>query len=249
MERSLSVLLPVHDVQSTLETTVLQWIEVLPEVTRRFDLLIIDDGSTDYTPEVANELAARYPQVRMTRHATRRGLAASLRTGIERSTGEVVLCRDEDCRLEPAFIPRLWERMDRHDVVLARHSGRVTSTWSAWLPEGWHSHRPDPSLCMDDVCLRMMRRRAMESLLGSDLNLSSVFVAEVSSRGCRWHEVHMPAQPGQTPESSATATPRKRVSHRGRVGRIARADQAGSESSQPKGPNYLAKLKDFALGE
>ena len=57
--------------------------------------LIIDDGSTDATSEVAHELTHHYPQVRVVRHGTSLGREAAIRTGLKRSQGEVVVMRDE----------------------------------------------------------------------------------------------------------------------------------------------------------
>ena len=80
MEYSLSALLPVHNAQATLAATVHEFLEILPEVTPRFEVVIADDGSTDATIEVADELATCYPQVSAVRHARRLGRVAAIRT-------------------------------------------------------------------------------------------------------------------------------------------------------------------------
>jgi glycosyltransferase involved in cell wall biosynthesis len=103
VQRSLSVLLPVKDAQATLNEDVHAILDTIADSDARFELLIIDDGSTDATSEVAHELARHYPQVRMVRHGTPRGREAAIRTGLERSRGEIVMLRDDErgfCVLE-----------------------------------------------------------------------------------------------------------------------------------------------------
>jgi cellulose synthase/poly-beta-1,6-N-acetylglucosamine synthase-like glycosyltransferase len=106
VQRSLSVLLPVKDVQATLTTSVHQILDVLADSTDQFELLIIDDGSTDATSEVAHELTRHYPQVRVVRHGTSKGHEAAIRSGLKRSQGEVVVMRDENGRFH--LLERRW---------------------------------------------------------------------------------------------------------------------------------------------
>jgi glycosyltransferase involved in cell wall biosynthesis len=96
VQRSLSVLMPVRDAQATLTTSVHEILDVVADSIDRFELLIIDDGSTDATIEVAHELTRHYPQVRVVRHGTPLGREAALRTGLKRSHGEVVVTQDEN---------------------------------------------------------------------------------------------------------------------------------------------------------
>ena len=94
MERSLTVLLPVQDAQSTLAETVMEVLEVASDLTDRFELLIIDDASSDATAEVVHELTRHFPQIRMIRHVVSLGRDAALRTGMAHCHGEVVLVRE-----------------------------------------------------------------------------------------------------------------------------------------------------------
>jgi len=93
LNRSLTFLLPVRDAQSTLAATVTQVLEMASDLNERFELLIIDDGSSDTTSEVAHELSRRYPQIRTLRHAKPLGEEAALRAGFAQSRGEVVFVR------------------------------------------------------------------------------------------------------------------------------------------------------------
>jgi dolichol-phosphate mannosyltransferase len=97
VNRFLTVLLPVQDVQATLAQTVEEVLDTAAALTDRFELLIIDDGSADATSEVAHELTRHYPQVRAIRHSRPLGQEAALRTGLAQSQGEVVLVRDGGC--------------------------------------------------------------------------------------------------------------------------------------------------------
>jgi len=96
VQRSLSVLLPVKNAQSTLNSAVHEILDVMADSGDRFEVLIIDDGSTDATSEVAHELTRHYPQIRLIRHGTSRGREAAIHTGLERSQGEVVMLRNDE---------------------------------------------------------------------------------------------------------------------------------------------------------
>ncbi len=117
MERSLTVLLPVHNAQTSLTQTVHEVLEVVSDLTQRFELVIVDDGSADATAEVGDELTRQYPQVRFVRHQQRLGREAAIQTGLKQSTGEVVLLRDEVSGLALNGIGRVWHATSEHGVL------------------------------------------------------------------------------------------------------------------------------------
>ena len=93
VNRSLTVLLPVRDVQSTLAATIAQVLEMASDLNERFELLIIDDGSSDATHEVVLEFSRHYPQIRLIHHDKPMGEEAALRSGLAQSRGDVVFVR------------------------------------------------------------------------------------------------------------------------------------------------------------
>jgi glycosyltransferase involved in cell wall biosynthesis len=96
----LSVVIPVFNEAATLA-----------EVTRKLmgvpcllEIIIVDDCSTDGTGEVARQLSAEYPQVRLIRHERNAGKTAALRTGFALTTGEIVIVQDADLEYDPSEI-------------------------------------------------------------------------------------------------------------------------------------------------
>jgi hypothetical protein len=139
LNRSLSILLPVHNVQATLEADVGRMLDVVPELTHDFDLVIIDDGSTDATCEVAHELATQFPQVKYHRHSRRRGADAAIRDGLARTQSPVVLAHNGQPRIDAAEVLRIWHRepsaarpAETSDFqLLRRDAGQSSGTFRA----------------------------------------------------------------------------------------------------------------------
>ncbi len=111
LNSSLSVLLPVHNSQATLSNRVQRVLDVLPELTHRFEVVIVDDGSTDATCEVAYELARDFPQVNVFRNAVQQGWAKAVTTPALRAAGDFVMIHCGGT-LETDDIVGLWRLRD-----------------------------------------------------------------------------------------------------------------------------------------
>ncbi|TWT88753.1 Beta-monoglucosyldiacylglycerol synthase [Pseudobythopirellula maris] len=110
MKPSLTVVLPVHNAEASLRRDTYAVVEACSELTGRFELLILDDGSTDDTYEVANELAAEYRQIRVTRRSKRAGLGEALETIRRRIKSDVVIVHDGASRVNAEQLRLVWKQ-------------------------------------------------------------------------------------------------------------------------------------------
>jgi len=171
VDRTLSVLLPVCKAQATLRATVAEVLEVVSELTDRFEVVIVDDGSDEATTEIAHELSRSYPQVRAVCHGRARGRPAALQVALEHSRGETILIYDEAGDLGLDELTRHWRN--------AAAAQRLPEPRGRGIPAGAPSYTPRPRF-------RMADRRSLEQF---------------------------------------------------------------AQCPRPKRPNYLARIKAFALGE
>lgn len=130
MKLSLSLLLPVRNVQTTLQSTIHPLLDVLPELTHEFEVLIVDDGSTDATCEVAYEFALDYPQVRVARNAIALGWATAVTRQAMSAAGEFLMIHTGGA-FEPDDVVGLWRL--RHSVAAAaKAKSQVSQANKSW---------------------------------------------------------------------------------------------------------------------
>ena len=118
----LSYFFPVHNEEANLEGLVDEALGALPRIAEAFEIIAVDDGSRDGTPDIANELAARHPGVvRAVHHPTNQGYGAALRSGFAASRYDLVAFTDGDRQFKVADLARLTARLakpDAPDVVV-----------------------------------------------------------------------------------------------------------------------------------
>lgn len=103
----ISVLVPAKDEAENLPLFMEQAAEVFANTGGLYEVIVIDDGSSDNTPEILQELERKYSFLRSVRHRVRRGIADALRTGYLVANGEILVFYPADLQFKPEDIPRL----------------------------------------------------------------------------------------------------------------------------------------------
>ena len=115
-----SVLVPAKDEAENLPLFMELAAAAFADQPGRYEVIVVDDGSTDDTWQVLENLVGRYPFLRAARHRARRGIAESLRTGYLNSSGSILVFYPADLQYKPEDIPRLVA------PIIARESDMVT---------------------------------------------------------------------------------------------------------------------------
>src|SRR5579859_5907967 len=103
----LSILVPVYNERTVVERSLTQVLAArLPENMER-EILITDDCSTDGTHRILERMACSYPEIRLFRHQENRGKGATIRSAIEKATGDFILIQDADLEYDPSEYCRL----------------------------------------------------------------------------------------------------------------------------------------------
>lgn len=184
MKKSLSIVMPVHNVQSSIATEVDRLLEIVSDLTPDFELMIVDNGSTDGTEEMVYELTCRFPQVRSRRYSPKAGQATAIDLGLAAAAGEVVIIQDMERKLTTDDIHSLWAmHMDMSEVGTQQVVRPVT-------PHGEHLLPEDPNPLADDLLRRL-------SAWGADISeleeLPEALLPETRQDGSRSEVVQPPA--------------------------------------------------------
>jgi glycosyltransferase involved in cell wall biosynthesis len=115
---SISVFFPVFNDGRSISQLVLTALEVLPLLTNDYEVLVINDGSTDETPVVLDELARACAQVKVIHHSHNKGYGAALRSGFTKASKDLIFYTDGDGQYDVRDLLKLYPLLSEGvDVV------------------------------------------------------------------------------------------------------------------------------------
>jgi len=121
----ISVIVPAFNEEGNIPEFCRQFDDMIRGADKRYELIFIDDGSTDATFDKIREAAERHDYIRYFRHPYNMGLTDALKTGFDHAAGDIYVFYPSDLQYRPEDIPRLVEPFDRGaDVVTGWKQGK-----------------------------------------------------------------------------------------------------------------------------
>lgn len=127
---TISVVIPILNEENNIEPLTLGLSSVLENLNRSYEIIFVDDGSTDRSFDILSLMAKNNPRIKVIKFARNFGQTAAIATGINYAKGDIIVLMDGDLQNDPKDIPRLLKQIDAgYDVV-----------------SGWRRKRQDPLL-------------------------------------------------------------------------------------------------------
>lgn len=125
-----TVLIPAFNEQTGISATIHAVSQELTKLAVDYEILVVDDGSTDQTATVVKEVMAQDPHLRLVQHPCNLGIGAGVKTGIEQAHGEWLIFIPADLAMRPEQLSRYLAAAQNTDIVLGNRSDRRDYTLS-----------------------------------------------------------------------------------------------------------------------
>jgi glycosyltransferase involved in cell wall biosynthesis len=191
---SLSAFFPAYNEEQNVPVMVERLTAVLPRVADDYEIIVVDDGSTDRTGAVADELAARDPHVRVVHHPVNRGYGGALQSGFASSRKAYVFFTDGDGQFDVGEIERLLPFVPEYDVVVGYRLDRVEGGLRKLNAAAWNGlvhglfHIPVRDV---DCAFKLFKREVFDVVRveAEGAMISTELLARAVHAGFRVHEV------------------------------------------------------------
>ena len=130
-----SIILPAYNEAATIERAIREIAAVFDPLAKGYEIIVVDDGSSDATAGIVNSLLAELPAVRLLQHGENRGKGGAVRTGVMNAKGDWIFFLDCDLSTHPNEALKFIEQADRYDVIIG--SRRVPGALIV-KPQPWY---------------------------------------------------------------------------------------------------------------
>ena len=127
------VIVLAYNEAATLERVLAQTIPVLETLTSRFTILIVNDGSTDATRQIADDLVARDDRVQVVHHETNKGIGYGLRSGYANANADIVGMIPADGQFNPEELHGFLPYLDNYDIFASYRKERNYTTFRTFV--------------------------------------------------------------------------------------------------------------------
>lgn len=125
----LSLVLPAHNEVTNIPDVTRRALDVLPQLAESFEIIVVDDGSTDGTGDLLDRLAAVHPEIVPVHHPKNRGYGAALTSGFAAAAGDHIMFMDSDQQFDIADLSYLAPFVTGYDIVAGYRIDRKDATY------------------------------------------------------------------------------------------------------------------------
>ncbi|ORJ55845.1 glycosyltransferase family 2 protein [Geothermobacter hydrogeniphilus] len=189
--KKISFVIPVYNEEGNLQQLWEQIARVTDRLQIDFQLLLVDDGSTDGSFDLIRSLAEQHPQIGYLRLARNSGQSAALYAGFQAADGDVIVTMDADLQNDPADLPEMlryygdydmvtgW-RYNRQDSLSKKIGSRIGNGFRNWLTsENIHDTGCSLKVMRAEMLKRIKMFRGLHRFLPTLMRLEGARVKEV----------------------------------------------------------------------
>lgn len=201
MTESISIVIPAFNEEATIEAVVKEALSVLPTLTGEYEVLVVDDGSTDDTGVIADRLASESDEVRVIHHARNMGFTGAIKTCYDNALCDLVFLAPGDKQVNLSELRNFTDLIGDCDIVVGHRLVRSEPFYRSFNSWGFHLlcrilfgiRLREISLC------NLYRRWVLQAMQIESLPGSAMIQAEVMYKamkmGCRIKEAAMSHYP------------------------------------------------------
>ena len=132
--KELSVFFPAYNEEANIEKIIKKAVAVLNKVTRKWEIIVVNDGSSDKTGKIVGKLIEEEPRIRMITHTPNRGYGAALKTGLYNAKYNLIAFTDADGQFDFSEIREFLKTQKRTkaDLVIGYYLKRKVPFYRAW---------------------------------------------------------------------------------------------------------------------
>lgn len=201
---SISIVLPAYNEEQNIQAMVSEVIEVMSGVTDDYEVIVVNDGSRDNTAQIVQELARKFPTVRLINHEVNQGYGAALHTGFTNAKKDLIFLTDSDKQFEVREISRLLPLLEQADLVAGYRAPRRDPFKRRLFGKGWSTL---VTLLFGytardiDCAFKLFRREIIENIRieSRGATFSAEFLVRAKRKGYRIREApvtHLPRTAG-----------------------------------------------------
>jgi len=166
-EIDFSLVVPVYNECENVRDLIARSVPAMAALGGSFEVVLVDDGSTDGSSEILDELATAEPHLTVLHFERNCGQSAAFDAGFTHARGRIVVTIDADLQSDPADIAELLPGLERYDAVVGIRANRHDTSWrklSSWFANGVRNRLTREDIIDTGCPLKAFRAEAIKSV-------------------------------------------------------------------------------------